>query len=112
MPLIWLNQHFCYLEQSKNFPELYILDSSKLQQFADDSFKFDENGEKFSKRVENTVEKGELLVTNNISISYSVFKRIYIVLQTHKNQGLNGKGYKKRSSKFHTDCSFGVLRRV
>ena len=27
--------------------------------FADDNFKFDENGRKFSKQVENTVGKGE-----------------------------------------------------
>ena len=53
--------------------------------------------EKFSKRVENTVGKGEvaryqqfLLVTSNFSFSHSVFKRL--VLQTCKNQGLFGKG--------------------
>ena len=37
-----------------------ILDSSKLKQFADDNFKLDENGRKLSKRVENTVGKGEI----------------------------------------------------
>ena len=37
-----------------------ILDSSKLKQFADDNFKFDENGRKLSKQVENTVGKGEI----------------------------------------------------
>ena len=37
-----------------------ILDSSKLKEFADDDFKFDEIGRKFSKLVENTVEKGEI----------------------------------------------------
>ena len=37
-----------------------ILDSYKLKEFADDNFKFDENGRKLSKRVENTVEKGEI----------------------------------------------------
>ena len=37
-----------------------ILDSSKLIEFADDNFKFDENGRKLSKRVENTVGKGEI----------------------------------------------------
>ena len=35
------------------------LDTSKLKEFADDSFKFDENGKKFSKWVENTVGKEE-----------------------------------------------------
>ena len=37
-----------------------ILDSSKLKDFADDNFKFGENGRKLSKRVENTVGKGEI----------------------------------------------------
>ena len=35
-----------------------ILDFYKLKEFADDNFKFDENGRRFSKRVENTVGKG------------------------------------------------------
>ena len=37
-----------------------IPDCSKLKEVADDNFKFDENGSKFSKRVENTVGKGEI----------------------------------------------------
>ena len=37
-----------------------ILESSKLKEFADDNFKFDKNGRKLSKRVENTVGKGEI----------------------------------------------------
>ena len=37
-----------------------ILDWSKLKQIEDDIFKFDENSRKFSKRVENTVGKGEI----------------------------------------------------
>ena len=37
-----------------------ILDSSKLKKFADHNFKFDENGRKLSKQVENTVGKGEI----------------------------------------------------
>ena len=37
-----------------------ILDSSKLKEFAGDSFKFVENGRKLSKWVENTVGKGEI----------------------------------------------------
>ena len=36
-----------------------ILDFSKFKEFADDSFEVDENRRKFSKRVENTVAKGE-----------------------------------------------------
>ena len=41
-------------------PKRQILDSSKLKEFADDNFKFDENGRKLSKRVENTVGKGKI----------------------------------------------------
>ena len=37
-----------------------FLDWSKLKEFADDSFKLDENGGKFSERVEYAVGKGEL----------------------------------------------------
>ena len=37
-----------------------ILDCSNQKKFADDNFKFDENGRKFSERVENTVGKGEI----------------------------------------------------
>ena len=37
-----------------------MLDSSKMKEFADDNFKFDENDITFYKRVENTVGKGEI----------------------------------------------------
>ena len=36
------------------------LPDDKLKEFADDNFKFDENGKKVSKQVENTVGKGEI----------------------------------------------------
>ena len=36
------------------------LDSFKPKEFADNSFEYDENCTKFSKRVENTVGKGEI----------------------------------------------------
>ena len=44
----------------KPFLKWQILYSSKLKEFADDNFKLDENGRKFSKQVENTVGKGEI----------------------------------------------------
>ena len=43
----------------KPFPKRQIFDSSKLKEFEDHNFKFDKNGRKFSKRVENTVAKEE-----------------------------------------------------
>ena len=42
------------------FPKQQILDPSELKEFADDNSKFDENGRKLSKRVGNTVGKGEI----------------------------------------------------
>ena len=56
--------------------------------FEDNNFKCDENGGKFSNRVENTHHEQFLL-------SFSVFKRL--VLQTHKNKALFGKGLRKGS---------------
>ena len=50
-----------------------ILDSSKLKEFADGNFKFDENGTKFSKSVENTVTKGEIARSSNFSFSHRRF---------------------------------------
>ena len=41
------------------FPNDIILGSPKLKEFADEQFKFDTNSEKFLKRVENAVRKGE-----------------------------------------------------
>ena len=37
-----------------------LRDSFKLKEFADDNFKFDKNGRKLSKWVENIVGKGEI----------------------------------------------------
>ena len=45
---------------SKPFPKGQILDPWKLKEFADDNFKFEEIGRKFSKWLENTVGKGEI----------------------------------------------------
>ena len=44
----------------KPFPKQQILDSSKLKEFVDNNFKFDENCRHFSNWVENTVGKGEI----------------------------------------------------
>ena len=38
-----------------------MLDSSKLKEFADENFNFDENGERLFKKEENTVGKGEIV---------------------------------------------------
>ena len=57
-----------------------FLDSSKLKEFADDNFKFDENGRKLSKQVQNIVGKGEI----------ARFKRL--VCQRGQKVSLSGNG--------------------
>ena len=52
-----------------------ILDSSKLKEFADDNFKFGENSRKFSKQVENTVEKGEISLYNQFLLFPKLFQK-------------------------------------
>ena len=71
------------LSQTTNFY------SSKLKEFVDDNFKFDKNGRKFSKWVENTVGKGEIANIKQCLLFLGVFKRL--LLETGKNQGLFGK---------------------
>ena len=73
-----------------NFPKRQILDSSEVEEFADGNFKFHENAKMYAKKVENTVGKEKLLLTSNFPFSHSVLK--LLLLQTHKNQGLFGKG--------------------
>ena len=52
----------CFMEKGVclTLPKRQILDPSKLKEYADDNSKFDENGRKLSKRIENTVGKGEI----------------------------------------------------
>ena len=50
----------CIILHPSPFPKPQILGASKLNEFADDNFKFDENDRKFSKWVENTMGKGEI----------------------------------------------------
>ena len=51
---------FAFFFYFNPFPKRQILVSSKLKEFADDNFEFDEIGIKFFKRVENIVRKGEI----------------------------------------------------
>ena len=46
--------------QSLGIPKQQTLDSSELKGYADNHFRFDENGGKFYKRIENTMEKQEI----------------------------------------------------
>ena len=58
-----------------SLPNDNILDLSKLKEFAYDSFKFNENGRKFSKRVENTVGKGDIARYQQFLLFPTVFSR-------------------------------------
>ena len=68
------------------------LDSSKLKEFADDNFKFDQNGSKFSKLVENTVGKGEIARNEQFLLFPPCFQKTR--LQARENQGLFGERLK------------------
>ena len=61
------------------FLKRQILDSSELKEFSNDNFKFDENGRRFSKQVENAVEKREIARNEKFLLfPHSVFKRLVI----------------------------------
>ena len=60
-------------------------------EFAGNNFEFGENGQKFSKRIENTVGKGEIACKEQFLLfPQCCFKGL--LLQTCKNQVLFGKG--------------------
>ena len=46
------------------------------KKFADDDFKFDENGRKLSKRVENTVGKGEIACYEQFLLFPQCFQKV------------------------------------
>ena len=65
-----------------------------MKEFADDNVKFDKkkNGRKFSKRVENPVEKGEIARYEPFLLFPQGFQKTCTAdTQTRKNQGLCGK---------------------
>ena len=57
-----------------------------MKEFADDNLKFDENGRKVSKRVENTVGKEEIAHNEQFSFFHSVLKKL--VVKVGENPGL------------------------
>ena len=57
---------------------------------ADDNFKFDENARKFSKKVENTVGKGEIAHYHQFLLFPQCFQKT--CTQTCEKQGFFGKG--------------------
>ena len=49
--------------------------SSKLEEFADNNFKFNENGRNLSKQVENTVGKGEIALYEQFLLIPQCFQK-------------------------------------
>ena len=61
-----------------------------LKDFSDDNFELDENGRKFSKRVENTIGKGEIARYEQFLLFPECFQKTCTVDTT--KTGLFGKG--------------------
>ena len=62
-------------EKSSPFPKRQILDASKLREFADDNFKFDENGRKFFKQIEKHCGKRRNCSLRAISLFPAAFSK-------------------------------------
>ena len=60
---------------SNPVPNNKILDCSKLKEFADDKFRFYENGRMFFKQAENTVGKGEIARYEQFLLFPQCFKK-------------------------------------
>ena len=65
-----------------------------MKEFADDNFEFDENDRKLSKRLENTVERGEIAHYKRFLLFPQCFQKS--LLQTRKNKDLFGIGLTDR----------------
>ena len=63
------------LEYFKPIHERQIIDSFKLEDFADDNFKCDENVRKLSKQIENTMGKGGIARNEQFLLFPTVFSK-------------------------------------
>ena len=66
------------------FPNDNILEWSKLKGFADDNFEFDENGRKFSKRVEKHCGERRYCLLQAISPFPTMFSKTCRLFDTQK----------------------------
>ena len=64
----------------------HMLDSFKLKEFADNNYKFDENGRKFFLKKEDTARKGEIAYYEQFPLFPQCFQKI-CTAHTYK-QGL------------------------
>ena len=79
------------MQSANSYNSGQILHFTKLKEFAEDNFEFDENGKKFFKRVEDTVGKGKIDCYEQLFLFPQYFLK-RLVLQIRKNKGLFGKG--------------------
>ena len=78
MVILFITKCFLFVYMYKDLLTLsqtIILDFSKLKEFADDKFKFDENGGKFSDWLENTVGKGEIALNKQFLLFPQYFQK-------------------------------------
>ena len=87
MSQMWFNDRICI----QSFPKRKILDSSKLKEFADDNFRFNDKGRKFFRWVENTVGKGEIVRYEQFLLFSQCFQK-GLVLQNVETRACFGKG--------------------
>ena len=59
------------------FPKQLILDASKLKKIANGNFRFDDNGKKFFRCVENTVGKEEIARYEQFLLFPQCFQKTY-----------------------------------
>ena len=102
---MWNIMVFLTFENINN-PKWQILDSSKLKEFADDNFIFNENESQFFNRVENTVGKGEIARYKQFFLFPQCFQK------TRKKPGLVWERVKL--SQFQSNCWWqtGVSKRI
>ena len=86
-----LNPSKILLSVKLSLTQAKILDPSKLKEFADNYFKFDENGRKFSIRVENTVGKGEIAYYKQFLLFQQFFSKV-LYCRHMKTRACLGKG--------------------
>ena len=78
-----ISANYCsYLTKCDNLlgypsPKQQISDPSKLKEFADDNFKSDDNGRKFSKQVENTVGEEEIACYEQFLLFPQCFQKTF-----------------------------------
>ena len=68
-------REFCYLQGSNSLPSNKILDQSNLNDFADDKINVTYKTNLVMGRDENSVGKGEMLVTSIFSFSHAGFEK-------------------------------------